>query len=206
MMSRKTNRRRERGSTLVFLLVGIALIALGVFVKGQPWTTPEMFKPLGLDIGKAIVGVGWFLLFIPVIRMYFYDPLKEAIDERNTRIESTFEEAESLKARMEELRTSYETKLAESEAEARAKINAALEEAQRMKQNIIAEAKAQADEIRAKGEADVERDRAKMLVDLHTQTVELTLVATEKLIGASMDPERQRNLVREFIKTAQVGN
>lgn len=187
------------------ILVGLVVIAIGTYVKGQPWTTPEMFKPLGLDMGKTIVGIGFFLLFAPVIRIYFYTPLKEAIDERDNKLEATFSEAESLKARMEELRGSYEKKLAESEAEARAKIQAALQEAQGMKESIIAEAKLQADEIREKAKQDIERERAKIMTDLRAQAVDLTLIATEKLIGASMDADRQRKLAQEFIETAEVG-
>lgn len=200
-----TKNRRQRGNALLFLVVGIAVIALGVFVKGQPWTTPEMFAPLGLDIGKTIVGIGFFLLFVPVIKIYFYSPLKEAIDERDNKLEATFAEAEGLKSRMEELRGSYEQKLAASEAEARAKIQTAIQEAQTMKESIIAEAKGQAEEIRAKAMQDLDRERAKIMTDLRAQAVDLTLIATEKLIGASMDENRQRELAKQFIETAEVG-
>jgi F-type H+-transporting ATPase subunit b len=73
-----------------------------------------------------------------------------------------------------------------------------------MKENILAEARQQAEDIRQRTLEDLEQEKQKLLVDLRSQVVELTLMATEKLIGESMDEQKQRELVERFIETAEV--
>jgi F-type H+-transporting ATPase subunit b len=129
-----------------------------------------------------------------------------AINDRNENLENTFGEAESLKQRMTDLKTSYENKLAESEAEARDKIQIALAEAQEMKARIIDEARSQAEEIKERTGEELRREREKMMIDLRSHVVDLTMTATRKVIGESMDESKQRELVERFIDTAEVGS
>ncbi|KAA0229231.1 F0F1 ATP synthase subunit B [Fimbriimonadia bacterium ATM] len=208
-MELKKRKRRERGVTakgLLLVLFGIAFIVVGAVVHGQPWTTPEMLSGLQLDLSKTFVSIGYFLVFAQVIASFFYQPLKSAIDERDRNLEATFSEAESLKSRMLELRSDYEKKLSQAESEARDKIQSALAEAQQMREQILLEARTLADEIRRRGQEDLERERQKMLVDLRAHVVELTLTATEKIVGETVDEGAQRKRIADFIDTVEVKN
>lgn len=189
-------------------ILSIAGAALFWWLSTTPFieatTHVQILQDLNLNLKVACVQIGVVLLMFPVIEMAFIRPLKEALDARTRELEGTFAEADQLKARMEELKADYERRLQAAEAEAREKIQAALTEANQMKESIISEARAQAEEIRARTMADLEQERQKMLVDLRTHVVELTLTATERLIGASMDEQKQRELVERFIETAEV--
>ncbi|SRR5581483_3856447 len=191
-------------------VIGIVLAALFWFLSTLGFVDQinevGLVQQLGLNFHTVLVQMGVISIMFPIVDMIFLKPLKQALDERTKYIEDTYSEADSLKARMEELKSSYEKRLQDAESEARTKIQSAIHEAEQLKQNMIAEARTQAEEIRAKGEADLNRERAKMLVDLRAQAVNLTLTATEKLIGASMDEERQRKLAQQFIETAEVGS
>lgn len=167
-------------------------------------THVQILQDLNLNLQVACVQIGVVLLMFPVIEMAFIRPLKDALDARTRELEATFAEADNLKARMEELKADYEQRLQTAEAEAREKIQAALNEANQMKDRILSDARTQAEEIRARTLADIEQERQKMMVDLRTHVVELTLTATERLIGASMDEQKQRELVEHFIESAEV--
>jgi F-type H+-transporting ATPase subunit b len=196
------------GKALVFFVIGVALMVGGMYISKNvdiPFQHTLAEQGIPLDLGKTIATIGVFLILFKLIEFFYLKPLTEAIDTRNNALQATFDEAEELKARMTELKTAYEEKLAKSEAEAREEIQRALAEAQQMKNQIIAEARTQADEIRRKADEDIEREKAKALVEMRTQVVELTLTATEKLIGESMDEDRQRRLVEKFIDTVEVG-
>lgn len=164
----------------------------------------EILKALNLDLQVACVQIGVIILMFPLVELLFIKPLKEAMDARSKELEETFAEADQLKQRMLELKQDYERRLEAAEAEAREKIQAALNEANLMKENILAEAKSQAEEIRERTLEDLEQEKQKIMVDLRTQVVELTLMATEKLIGESMNEQKQRELVEHFIETAEV--
>ncbi len=202
------NKKGSAGSTIAMLVVGAALMVGGAYVSKNvdiPFQHTLAEQGIPLDLGKTIATIGVFFILFKLMDFFYLKPLTEAIDTRNHNLEETFAEAEDLKARMTDLKTAYEEKLAKSEADSRDEIQKALAEAQQMKNQIIAEARTQAEDIRRKAEDSIERERAKALVEMRTQVVEMTLTATEKLIGESMDPDRQRQLVEKFIDTVEVG-
>ncbi len=186
------------------MLLGLIFIVAGYFSYGKPWTTPEMFAGLGLDISKVIVNVGFFLLFIQIINIYFYSPLHEAIEERNGELEQTFNEADNLKKQMSEMRTDYEARLKATEAQAREQIQAQIKEAQNLRQTLMSEATAKADELVRRANQEIEAERSRVLSELRLEVVNLTLAATEKLIGENMDNDKNRRLVNEFIDKVEV--
>jgi F-type H+-transporting ATPase subunit b len=186
------------------VIIGLVITAVGVSVAAH-W---ELHLPgdLTLHFGKTIATLGVFVAVMPIIKLFYTNPMWNAINDRNENLENTFGEAESLKQRMTDLKTSYENKLAESEAEARDKIQIALAEAQEMKARIIDEARSQAEEIKERTGEELRREREKMMIDLRSHFVDLTMTATRKVIGESMDESKQRELVERFIDTAEVGS
>jgi F-type H+-transporting ATPase subunit b len=75
-----------------------------------------------------------------------------------------------------------------------------------MKARIIEEARSQAEEVRLRAAEELNRERAKMMVDLRSHVVDLTMTATRKVIGESVDETKQRELVERFIETSEVGS
>ncbi len=173
---------------------------LGCSVKDMDWTQPEMLaRPLGLDFAMMITNIGIFLVFTGVLNSFFYAPLRDAINTRNQNLEATFTEAESLKKEMGELRTSYEARLAQTEADAREQIQAQIREAQHLRTTLMAEAAARADELVRKAEIDIEAEKQRAMSEIRGRVVDLTLNATERLIGENVDSKVNRKLVDEFI-------
>jgi F-type H+-transporting ATPase subunit b len=202
-------RRLQRGVAQAGLLgrllvAGIILIAVGIFVKPMDWTRPEMLAPLGFDLAMVITNIGIFLVFVGVLNSFFYTPFKEVIDTRNNSLEATFTEAENLKKEMGELRTSYEARLAQTEADAREQIQAQIREAQHLRTTLMAEATARADELLRKAEQDIEGEKQRALAEIRSHVVDLTLNATERLIGHNVDTKVNRKLVDEFIDNMAV--
>lgn len=188
----------------VFYVLGVVVIAVGVVVKDQPWTTPEMFAGLGLDLGKTIVNIGFFLFWIQIIKGFFYQPLVEAMRDRESELESTFSEAEDLRHKMTAMKSEYEGRLQATEAEAREMIQSQIREAQELRQQLMAEASAKAEEMLTRAQQEIEQEKNKVLTELRLRAVDMTISATEKLIGANMDTDRNRKLVDEFIEKVEV--
>lgn len=190
------------------IIVAVVGAAVFWFISAQPflqeWNHISIAQQLGLDFRTVFVQMGAIMLMFPVINLVFLKPLKEALDARTRYLDETYSEAESLKQRMQELKASYEQRLSEAEGEARLKIQAAIQDAQRMKDEIIGEARTQAAEIRSRTLEDLQREREKMMVDLRAQVVEMTLLATNRLIGESLDERKQRELVEQFIEQVEV--
>lgn len=207
-MNMQNKKKSSPVALILATIVGVVLMVGGFwFSKNVHIEFMDKLAEQGipLDLGKTVSTIGVFLILFPLINMFFIKPLRESIDGRNNELETTFAEAENLKSRMAELKSDYESRLTQSEAVAREQIQKAVSEAGEMRAQMLAEAKSQADAIKATASAEMARERDKTLVELRKHVVDMTLVATERIIGESMDKERQRKLVEDFISTAEVG-
>jgi F-type H+-transporting ATPase subunit b len=191
---------------IVKFIIGVALMAGGVWISqnttGLRHTLEE--KGIPLDIGITVSVIGVFLILIPVLNTYYFKPLSDAINERTHALESTFGEAESLRAEMTKMRNDYEQRLVATEAEARSQIQAQIKEAQNLRQTLMSEASAKADEMVKRAQQEIEAEKQKVLGQLRTEVVTLTLAASEKILGESMDSDKNRRLVAEFIDKVEV--
>ena len=166
----------------------------------------KYFEEMGipLDPGKTIAVIGVFFILFKLINNFYLAPLSEAITTRNSDLESTFTEAESLRSQMDSLKSDYEKRLVQTEADAREKIQAQIKEAQELRKTLMAEASSKADEMvkRAQDEIAAERDRA--LTGIRIHVANLTMLATEKVLNENIDNDRNRRLIDEFLDKVEV--
>jgi F-type H+-transporting ATPase subunit b len=144
------------------------------------------------------------LILFPVIKFFFLTPLQDAIQERTQSLEATFAEAESLRKEMQTMRSDYEQRLVATEANARDQIQAQIREAQTLRSSLMAEAAQRADELVARAQQEIEAEKQKAITEIRMQVVDLTLLASERVLGENMDNDRNRRLVSEFIDKVEV--
>jgi F-type H+-transporting ATPase subunit b len=196
---------------LVILVIGLGLAVGGYYLSVNPpaflaFQETLQHQGIPLDLGKTIAMIGMFLVLFPLLRMFYFAPLGEAINRRTHELESTFEEAESLRAEMGKMRSEYEQRLAQTEQQARDQIQAQIREAQQLRDSMRAEAVQQAEEYKRRAIEEIEAEKQKLMADLRLGVVNLTLMATEKLVGQSVDSETNRRLVEDFIEKVEAPN
>lgn len=191
----------------VILVIGVVMMAGGFYVS-KNWH-PEFLTKLAeqgisLDPGKTVSAIGVLLILFPVIRSFYVGPLSDAINTRTTELERTFTEAESLRSEMTQMRSDYERRLAETESAAREQIQAEIRKAQELRGQLEADARVRADEYLRKAQEDIDNEKNRVITDLRLHVVDLTLGATEKILGESVDSDRNRKLIAEFIDKVEV--
>jgi F-type H+-transporting ATPase subunit b len=191
---------------LVKLIIGAIFMAAGVWVSQNTTELTHSLteKGIPLDLGITVSVIGVFIILIPVINYYYFTPLADAINERTQALESTFGEAEDLRSEMSKMKSDYEQRLAATEAEARSQIQAQIKEAQALRQTLMSEASAKADELVKRAQQEIEGEKTRVLNELRSEVVNLTLSASEKILGENMDSDKNRRLVAEFIEKVEV--
>lgn len=202
-----TESKGSLANTLIKVAIGLAM-AIGGYYLAVNWH-PEFITKLNeqgipLNLGTTVSMIGMFIALFPILNIFYFAPLSGAIRERTTDLERTFSEAEDLRAQMTQMRTDYERRLAESEAEARTQIQNQIKEAQTLRQTLTSEATAKADDMVKRASQEIESERARVMNSLRLEVVNLTLAATEKLLGENMDSDKNRRLVTEFIDKIEV--
>ncbi len=192
---------------IVKLVIGLGLMFGGFYVyKNVKIGFFQTLAEQGINIepGKTIAVIGVLLIVFPVIQSFYLKPLQDAIDERNSNLEQTFTEAETLRTDMTKMKADYEAQLAETEAKARVQIQEEVRKAQEMRQQLMADASAKAEEMKKRAQDEIDSERERVMTELRLKTVDLTLSATQRLIGENLDDARNRKLIEEFIEKAEV--
>ena len=190
----------------VSIPLGIGLIVAGYVLQAPLKPVAEAAEKMGIpiDLAMTIAVLGVFFVLFPVINFFFIAPLAEAIHARNSNLEHTFAEAEQLRAEMHKMRSDYETKLAQTEADARSQIQAEVKKAQELRSTITAEASRNADALIKQAQDEIAGEKACAITEIRTYVVDLTLQATTKVLSENMDNDRNRKLVQEFIDQLEV--
>ena len=188
------------------MIIGVILMAGGYWISQNTHHLQEQLaeKGIPLDLGLTVAVIGVLIILFPVLNTFYFKPLSDAINERTHALESTFGEAESLRAELTKMRNDYEQRLVATEAEARSQIQAQIKEAQNLRQTLMSEASAKADEMVKRAQQEIEAEKQKVLGQLRSEVVTLTLAASEKILGESMDSDKNRRLVAEFIDKVEV--
>jgi F-type H+-transporting ATPase subunit b len=152
-----------------------------------------------LAANDMVAQVVSFLLLVALMRVFAWKKLLKLLDDRRARIASEFKKIEDTQASVERMRSDYDKKLADIEAESRAKIQEAISEGKKVSQEIRENARQEARAILDKAQENIEIEVAKAKQDLKQKVIELTLGTTEKLLKEKLTGEKDRQLASDFL-------
>jgi len=160
---------------------------------------------LGISLGYLLVQLFNFAIMFVVLKAWLVKPIMEMLDKRREAVAQGLEDARVA---------------AEARANAEREAARIIHEAQQSATGVIREASNRAEkvelEIRNAAEmetvkqreaalADIEQERNTMLANLRNQVVSISIAATQKLIGETLDEKRQQALLEEFFAGVKNG-
>ncbi|MBI5669981.1 MAG: F0F1 ATP synthase subunit B [Chloroflexi bacterium] len=153
---------------------------------------------LGLNAGYLIAQIINFGIIFGALTLLLWRPITTMLDARAAKIAKGLEDAQvAANARLN----------AEAEAErilasSRADISRAIEEGrargEEVARQIEAEARTEAERIRNEARQAAEAERNQQLADLRGQVADIAVAISQRLIGASLDGNRQQALINDF--------
>ena len=143
-----------------------------------------------------------FLLVLWVLGKFAWPKVLGFIEERQHKIATDIQHAEFERAEAARLKTDLEKELRAIEAKARARIQEAVTEGQRIAGEVKASAQKEATERLQRVTEEIDRERAKAAVSLKEDLVRMAITTSEKILREKLDDKTQRRLVEEFITEA----
>jgi len=162
-------------------------------------------EALGLNLGYLLVQTLNFLIVFVVLRVWVYKPIVGLLERRRQSIAQGLEDARVAAEARANAEKEAQAVLGQAQAEADQKIRAASERAELVAREIRAEAEKEAMAIRESASREAEEAKAQALGELRGEVAALAIAASQKLIGESLDEERQRALVQEFFSGVRKG-
>ncbi len=152
---------------------------------------------------QVLTQIVGFLIVLWVLKRFAWKPILSLLEERRQKIKSEFEAAALRKEEANQLLASYEAKLKEIDAAARAKITEAVSEAQKIAAEIKEEARKEGRELVVRSQAEIAREISKAKVQLKEDMVAISLTATEKIISQRLDEPGHRRLIDEYLSRVE---
>ncbi len=133
------------------------------------------------------------------LKRFLFKPVKELLDKRKAEIESSYAQADEKNAQAESLLAEYQSKLASASSESRELLERARTMAQSRSDEILAEAQSESQRMKERAIRDIEMEKEKALRGLKSEVADMAILATEKLIGKSLDAQTDQALIDEAI-------
>jgi F-type H+-transporting ATPase subunit b len=154
---------------------------------------------LGIKGPELFTQILGFIIAVWILKKFAWKPLMGMLEQRREKIKSDLDAAEQTKVDAAELLADYQAKLKDIDAEARAKIQEAVADGNKVAADIREQARAEAKDIIAKAREELARDVAKAKIELRDDMVNMALAATEKIISEKLDDDKHRSLINNFL-------
>ncbi len=154
---------------------------------------------IGVNFWTALFVLLNFLVLFFVAKKFLFKPVKEMIDSRQKEIDDMYAEADAAKANADAMEAEYKSRLATAQETSDTLVKEAMTRGKNREEEIVRQANREADAIREKATQDIAREKQKALNDAKDEISSIALEIAGKVIGESMDGEKQQKLVDNFL-------
>ncbi len=156
--------------------------------------------------GTVVVELIAFLLMLAVLARYVYPEIVKVAEARQRAIAEQLTQAETARADAEAHLKEAEAKLADARRSAQSVIDAAGKSAEQMRQELKAKAEEEAKRTLENARKQIEAERDQAIRAVRAEVADLVVTATEKVIGATLDDNKHRQLIERSIQEVASGD
>lgn len=155
-------------------------------------------EALGINLGYLLMQIFGIGILILLLTGLVYKPVLRVLDERKAKIAKGLEDARQAAIARDNADADAKKILDEARVEAAKVRQDATVQAETQANGILAQAREEAKSIVEDARADSESERDRILADLRGQVASIAIAAANKLVGESLDENRQRALIADF--------
>ncbi|MGI9657688.1 MAG: F0F1 ATP synthase subunit B [Gaiellaceae bacterium] len=150
----------------------------------------------GLMIWTAVV----FLVTFWILKKVAFGRIQGLIEQRRDRIAEALDEADNARAEARSLLDEHKALIADARTQADQVLAEARKQGDAQRERVKAEASADLERRLDENTKSIEAENRKLLEQVRREVVELTLIASEKVTGKTLDADDQRRLIDEAVE------
>ncbi len=181
------------------VILGSGLIGSEVSLYAAEDAGHQAGAPLDFRTDLATWSLIVFVVFIIVLGKFAWKPLITALDEREQRVITAIDKAESNQKESEDLVRKHALKIEAAQDEIQAMMVEARSDADRIKQDVLEQARKEAESIKTHAINEIERARELALKDLFDQMNGRVIDATEHVLGRALNESDRERLITEAL-------
>ncbi len=157
-----------------------------------------MDKLLAPEVGLIFWTVVTFLCLVWVMKKIAWGPIIEAIEEREGKMRSELEGAQTARGEAEKIRAQLEQQVAGLQTMQREMLAQATKEGEALRAKLKADAEADAQRVREKTMAELSEEKDKLTRELRKEVAGLSVMAAERLMRKTVDDGVQKSVLEGF--------
>ncbi|MBL4932678.1 MULTISPECIES: F0F1 ATP synthase subunit B [Clostridium] len=158
---------------------------------------------MDINVSTIIFTIINFIILLLVLRHFFFDKVKNIIQERRVEIEDKMTKADEDLEKARLFKVENERILKSAKDEGKGITESYKQKADKIYNEIVQDANKEASIIMDRAKLEVEREKQKAEAEIKKQVVDLAVMLSEKALEESIDEEKHRKLINDFI--AKVG-
>lgn len=186
----------KRIYTCCFILMGVCISS--VFAAEAP-SGGGLLSDLGIDPKTILVQAVGFLVVLAVLWKFVFGKVGGLLEERRTEITTQLEQLKTDREELDRLTAETRQRLGDIETESQAKIQAAIEQGNSERQQIVDQARQEAADEVTRARAEIQREKDEAISELRGVVAELAIDAAGKIISAELTPERHQSIIDDSI-------
>jgi F-type H+-transporting ATPase subunit b len=179
------------------------MISLSQFAAETTTDNGDIFSALGIDWRLLILQIIAFLILVFLLGKFVYPWLMKSVDERQASIEAAAKATAAAQEAAEKNHEQVAALLAKARQEAAEIVDTAKIESAEIVSTSEKKAKKSAEQIVAEAHVQIGKDVENVRKQLHNETLELVALATEKVIGSSLDKKVDGDLIAKAVKESK---
>jgi F-type H+-transporting ATPase subunit b len=152
-----------------------------------------------INLFQVIIAAANFVVFLALIWTFAFTPISKILSDRKARIEEGLKDAEQARRDRESAESERVAALQEARREANEILARAQKVAQETRDADIAATKADLEKMRERAAAEIEAEKVRAISEVRNEVADLALRAAAKVVGETLNGEREKRLVSEFL-------
>lgn len=153
-----------------------------------------------LSANELVAQVVSFLILLFILRRFAWGPFLKIIDNRKEHIASSLKKIEDTQAQVSKIRSDYEEKMRTIDDAAKLVTEEAISQAKTIAEGIRKKAENESQKIVENARETIHIELVKAKDELRETIVDLTIMATEKVIEEKLTEGADRKIVEDFVK------
>ncbi|MFG0318187.1 MAG: F0F1 ATP synthase subunit B [Planctomycetota bacterium JB042] len=156
-------------------------------------------NPLDFDASAFMLTLIVFLVLLALLMKFAWNPILDALDAREKRIEDSVKAAEDAKEEAAKMLADYKAKLADAEKQVAQRVEEGRAMAQRQADEIVEKAREEATRERDAATRDIDAARTQALSDIRSEVVRLSKGIAEQVLLREVSGEDHQRLADEVL-------
>ena len=152
-----------------------------------------------INLFQVIIAAANFVIFLAIIWKFAFTPVSKMLADRKARIEEGLRDAEQARRDRESAESERIAALQEARREANDILARAQKVAQETRDADIVATKAELERMRERAATEIDSEKQRAITELRSEVADLAIRAASRVVGETLNGERERRLVSEFL-------